>query len=100
MIPQQLEMLIMTDREVDHLCSEIQKIIRLTPGVLSYNKYERAGLYLKMRTRLHTRLHCIMLLATTPGKNEIKSTKLPPMLYPLLRITRPFRLISKLIRHK
>jgi len=99
-IPPQLEPLIEADNKVAGICRELQQIIGITPGTLSYNKYKRARLYLKMLTKTGSRLRCIMLLTTTPNKDETKAASRYPMLYPLIRITRPLHLVYKLIRRK
>jgi hypothetical protein len=98
--PQQIAQLLDADPEVNNICTEIHRIIRISPGEFCTNKYSSNLLYLKMRAKMLSRLHCIILLATQPSRHELKTTRLPKALHPILYIGRPFRLLFKTVFRK
>ena len=83
------------DPSLESLAAEVRARLFSHEG-RSEREIDRLAFYLKMRERPSDKFRYLARRLFTPTMNDWSVVKLPPMLYPLYRLVRPFRLAREL----
>ena len=98
-LPQRVESAVRCDPSVARLAGEVrQRLCHATEEPLGL--VSTAQFHLRARERLEDKVRYCVLLAATPTPGDWAAVALPPALFPLYYLLRPFRLIAEYGLHR